>query len=59
MKKKKKQKKPAVNMQLSSIREASSISKHEDVALKVTAQFFKDELMPVLNISSSRVLMRV
>ena len=55
MKKKKKQKKPALNMQLPSAREASSISKHEDVALKVTAQFFKDELMPMLNIEGNVV----
>ena len=26
------------------------ISKHEDIALKVSAEFFKDEIMPLLNI---------
>ncbi len=55
MKKKKKQKKPALNMQLPFTREPSSLSKHEDVALKVTAQFFKDELMPMLNIEGNVV----
>ncbi|MBQ4559930.1 MAG: hypothetical protein IJA54_06415 [Tyzzerella sp.] len=55
MKKKKKQKNPAFNLQSSSTREPSSISKHEDVALKVTAQFFKEELMPMLNIKGNVV----
>ena len=55
MKKKKKQKNTAVNIQLPSTREVASISKHEDVALKVTAQFFKDELMPMLNIEGNVV----
>ena len=39
MKKKRKKKQPA------------KISQHEDAALKVTAQFFRDEIMPVLNIA--------
>ena len=43
MKKKRKKKQPA------------KISQHEDAALKVTAQFFRDEIMPVLNIEGTVV----
>ncbi len=31
----------------------SKISKHEDMALKITAMFFRDELMPYLNIEGT------
>lgn len=43
MKKKRKKKQPA------------KISQHEDAALKVTAQFFRDEIMPALNIEGKVV----
>ena len=43
MKKKRKKKQPA------------KISQHEDAALKVTAQFFRDEIMPALNIEGTVV----
>ncbi len=43
MKKKRKKKQP------------DNISQHEDAALKVTAQFFRDEIMPVLNIEGTVV----
>ena len=43
MKKKRKKKQPA------------KISQHEDAALKVTAQFFRDEIMPVLKIEGTVV----
>lgn len=33
----------------------AAISKHEDIALKVTAQFFKDEILPALNIGGEVV----
>lgn len=55
MKKKRKKKKIALKMQSSALQEAAKISKHEDTALKVTAQFFKDEIMPVLNIEGTVV----
>lgn len=35
--------------------EKEKISKHEDVALKVSAEFFRDEIMPVLNIQGKVV----
>ena len=33
--------------------EKTKLSKHEDMALKITAMFFKDELMPYLNIEGT------
>ena len=50
MKKKRKKKKTALRSQSVTSQEATKISQHEDKALKVTAQFFQDEIMPVLNI---------
>ena len=50
MKKKRKKKKPALDMQAPTMREAERIAHHEDTVLKVTAQFFQDEIMPVLHI---------
>lgn len=50
MKKKRKKKKPALRVQSPVMQEAEKISQHEDTVLKVTAQFFQDEIMPVLNI---------
>lgn len=35
--------------------EKEKISKHEDVALKVSAEFFRDEIMPALNIQGKVV----
>ena len=60
MKKKRKKKKPALEMQSNAsqeagLQEAAKISQHEDTALKVTAQFFRDEIMPVLNIGGKVV----
>ncbi|MBQ8559681.1 MAG: hypothetical protein IJ439_06860 [Tyzzerella sp.] len=55
MKKKRKKKKTALKMQSPASREvtlqeAATISNHEDTALKVTAQYFQEEIMPALNI---------
>lgn len=55
MKKKRKKKKTAPNMQSPGSKEPKQISQHEDAALKVTAQFFKDEIMPALNIDGEVV----
>ena len=50
MKKKKKKKNPTLKMHSPTLQEVAKISHHEDTALKVTAQFFQDEIMPTLNI---------
>lgn len=50
MKRKRKKKKPALKMHSPTLQEVAKISQHEDTALKVTAQFFQDEIMPALNI---------
>lgn len=55
MKKKRKKKKPALRMQSPVMQQAEKISQHEDTVLKVTAQFFRDEIMPVLNIEGKVV----
>ncbi len=36
-------------------KQSTTLSQHEDVALKATAQFFRDEIMPVLNIEGTVV----
>ena len=58
--KKRKKKKPALKMQSEtsqevSLQEKTKISQHEDTALKVTAQFFRDEIMPALHIGGKVV----
>ncbi len=55
MKKKRKKKKTASTKQSFASQEAATISQHEDHALKVTAQFFQDEIMPALNIEGKVV----
>lgn len=54
MKKKRKKKKTASTKQSLASQE-TTISQHEDNALKVTAQFFQDEIMPALNIEGKVV----
>lgn len=53
--KKRKKKTPALCTQSFEVQEAERISHHEDAVLKVTAQFFQDEIMPVLNIEGKVV----
>lgn len=55
MKKKRKKKKSASTKQSLASQEATTISQHEDHALKVTAQFFRDEIMPALDIEGEVV----
>lgn len=55
MKKKRKKKKTASTKQSLALQEAARLSQHEDHALKVTAQFFQDEIMPALNIEGEVV----
>ena len=45
-----KKKKTALRMQTPTKQDSERIAHHEDTVLKVTAQFFQDEIMPVLNI---------
>ena len=52
MKKKEKKKKSTLSVQPT---EEMKVSKHEDVALKVTAQFFRDDILPVLAIEGKVV----
>ena len=49
-KKKQKKKKPALRSPALAMQEKKKIANHEDIALKATAQFFRDEIMPMLNI---------
>lgn len=53
--KKKRKKNTASNVHSPNVQEQQPISKHEDIALKVTAQFFKDEIMPILDIEGEVV----
>lgn len=53
--KKKRKKKTASTKQSFASQEAATISQHEDHALKVTAQFFQDEIIPAFNIKGQVV----
>ena len=54
-KKEEEKKKPARRSPTLKKREKQKISQHEDIALKATAQFFRDEIMPALNIEGKVV----
>lgn len=53
--KKKKRKKPALRSPALTSQEKIKIANHEDIALKTTAQFFRDEIMPALHIEGKVV----